>query len=246
MGVGYSRFMPSTLPIALIPARGGSKRIPGKNIRPFAGVPLLGRSISVALSAKVFSRVIVSTDDPKVEEVAVEYGAEVPFRRPAEIANDSAPTDAVLQHALDWLSDRNELPSQLCCVFATAPLLEAEALRRGLELLVEHDAATALAVTTFHFPIQRALRSTPAGRLVMREPEHRLTRSQDLEEHMHDAGQFFWIDVAKYRACGAIYNDNMVPVALPPHRVQDIDTEADWTRAELMWEALNRQSGGRD
>lgn len=227
--------------VALIPARGGSKRIPRKNLRDFAGKPLIAHSISIALDAGVFARVIVSTDDEEIATIAREAGAEVPFKRPAELSNDHATTDTVLLHALSWLAAHDKDPvTHLCCIYATAPLLEPEDLRRGIDVLEDHSASTALSITTFPFPIQRALRNQDQ-RLVLREPEHRLTRSQDLEEMYHDAGQFYWVDVANYLEHRKLYNDDMVGVNLPRHRVQDIDTLEDWTRAELLWKVLRRE-----
>ena len=224
--------------VAIIPARGGSKRIPRKNVRAFAGVPIIGRSIRVAVQSGCFSRVIVSTDDDEVAQVAENYGAEVPFRRPPELADDHATTDAVLHHALGFMEEAGWLPTLACCLYATAPLVRPEDLVRGREILRDKAATTAIAVTPYPFPIQRALAMGEDGRLRMVEPAMRLVRSQDLPPRWHDAGAFYWLDVARYRGRG-LYNDNMVPVELPAERVVDIDTPEDWRRAEVLYRMLN-------
>ncbi len=221
--------------IAIIPARGGSKRIPRKNVRLFAGRPMIAHAITTARAAGIFDRIAVSTDDDEIRQVALAHGAEVPFVRPRELANDHATTDAVLVHALRWFESHGGLPRYACCIYATAPLLLPEDLRNGLELLQRADAATALAVTTFSYPILRALRLDPGGRLRMLWPEHRLTRSQDLPAAYHDAGVFYWMNVARYLPEGHLFGDNAVPVILPEHRVQDIDTEDDWAYAEARY-----------
>ena len=228
--------------IALIPARGGSKRIARKNVRPFAGLPLIAHSIRTALRSGVFARVIVSSDDAEIQRVAREHGAEAPFTRPDDLSDDHATTEQVIHHALDWLEEHTgEVPANICCLYATAPLLSAESLRQGLERLDAIGATTALSVTTFPFPPQRALRQGEHERLAMLHPEHRKTRSQDLEELWHDAGQFYWLDVARFRSCGTLYNDDMIGVVLPRHRVQDIDTLEDWKRAELLHALIQQE-----
>lgn len=224
--------------VAIIPARGGSKRIPRKNVRLFVGVPMIVHSIRAAQSAGVFDRIICSTDDDEIAGVARDAGAEVPFRRPAELANDHAATDQVIQHALQWFVAQGTLVRYACCLYATAPFVQGEDLARGLRLLQEARATTAFSVTTFAFPVFRALRVNDRKRLEMFWPEHRLTRSQDLPEAWHDAGQFYWMDVPKYLVEGRIYSTDAVPVPMPRHRVQDIDTDEDWARAELMFRTL--------
>ncbi len=224
--------------VAIIPARGGSKRIPGKNIRDFAGRPMIVHSIAAALESRLFRRILVSTDDPKIMEIARANGAEVPFTRPAAIANDTASTDAVIQHALDWLEQHDTLPVQACCLYATAPFVRADDLARGLNILRDMQATTAFSVTSFVYPIFRALKVRPDGFVEMFWPENRGLRSQDLPEAWHDAGQFYWIDVDKYRAAPRLFSDRSAPVPLPRYRVQDIDTEEDWRRAEVLHAVL--------
>ncbi|HOW96247.1 MAG TPA: pseudaminic acid cytidylyltransferase [Kiritimatiellia bacterium] len=224
--------------VALIPARGGSKRIPGKNIKPFCGRPMIAYSIAAARDSRLFERILVSTDDEAIERVARDEGAEVPFRRPAELANDHAGTDDVLVHALDWLAGQGGAPRYVCCLYATAPFVTGADLQRGLDALQKAGAITAVSVTTFAYPILRALKVSATGRLEMFWPENRTRRSQDLPEAWHDAGQFYWLDVPRYRAEPRLFSSDSVPVPLPRHRVQDIDTPEDWARAEAMFQAL--------
>jgi N-acylneuraminate cytidylyltransferase len=224
--------------IAIIPARGGSKRIPRKNVKRFAGLPLIVHSIQAAIGSGVFDRVIVSTDDDEIAAVACENGGEVPFWRPPELADDHTTTDQVLQHAFGWLADHGTVPEFACCLYATALFVLPEDLRNGLDLLRQKDATTAFSVTTFPFPILRALRINVRGRVEMFWPEHRLTRSQDLPEAWHDAGQFYWMNVAKYMKELRLFSSDSVGVPLPRWRVQDIDTPEDWERAEKLYSII--------
>ncbi len=223
--------------LAIIPARGGSKRIPRKNVKPFCGKPMMAWSIEAARASRVFDRIIVSTDDDEIAAVAEQHGAEVPFRRPAELANDHASTDAVFLHAIREM-EKQGISDYACCLYATAPFVRPEDLREGLALLRGKAATSAFSVVRFDYPIFRALKVNDRGRVGMFWPEHRLTRSQDLPEVWHDAGQFYWVDVAKYKNEGKIYSSDALPVPLPAWRVQDIDTPEDWTRAELMFKAI--------
>ena len=232
--------------LAVIPARGGSKRIPGKNVRPFAGKPIIAWSIDAARASGLFDRIVVSTDDEKIAEVARKWGAATPFLRPAELADDITGTDAVTRHAIDWIAMHEGPVDVACCLYATAPFIDAKTLRRGLEKLQAEGAAFAMSVTTFPFPIQRALRITAAGRLEPVNPESIMARSQDLEEAWHDAGQFYWGRPSIFALSAAARLAAAVPVRLPRYRVQDIDTEEDWRRAELMFEALARSDRGWD
>lgn len=227
--------------IAIIPARGGSKRIPRKNVRPFAGRPLIAHTIATVRAAGIFDRIVVSTEDDEIRTIATANGAEAPFVRPPELADDHATTDAVIVHALRWFEAHGVLPRYACCVYATAPLLLPEDLRCGLDILQRTGAATAFAVTGFGYPILRALRLDPDGRLRMFWPEHRLARSQDLPPAYHDAGQFYWLNVARYLPDPRLFGDDAAPVMMPEHRVQDIDTESDWTRAEVLYHLLQKE-----
>lgn len=226
--------------IAVIPARGGSKRIPRKNIRLFGGKPMIAWSIEAALQSGCFEKVIVSTDDEEIKRVALEYGAQVPFVRPAELSNDYAGTVPVIQHATEWLVQNELTPEYVCCLYATAPFVSPDDIKKGLTLLKEPESncSYAFSVTSYAFPIQRAIRLTAEGRVGMFFTEHYETRSQDLEEAFHDAGQFYWGKTQAWLTAKPLFTSESVPVILPRYRVQDIDTLEDWQHAEWMLKAL--------
>jgi N-acylneuraminate cytidylyltransferase len=224
--------------IAVIPARGGSKRIPRKNIREFAGEPIIGYSIRAARDSGVFDRIVVSTDDEEIAAVARAAGADVPFLRPAVLADDHTGTNAVVKHALTWFADQGATVSHACCIYATAPFVQARYLQEGLTKLVSSGKSYAFSVTSFPFPIQRGIRIHDDDTVEAFFPEHRATRSQDLEEAYHDAGQFYWGRAEAFLNDVAIFSRESVPVVLPRYLVQDIDTLEDWHRAELMFKAL--------
>lgn len=226
--------------LAVIPARGGSKRIPRKNIKDFCGQPMIARSIAAARQSGCFDRIIVSTDDHEIADVARILGAEVPFMRPPELSDDHTGTIPVMAHAISWQQLHGEAAEQVCCIYATAPFVVADDIARGLQLLQDSAARYAFSVTSYPFPIQRAIRLTASGHVAMFSPEHFNTRSQDLEEAYHDAGQFYWGDAAAWLDGTPIFSEAAVPVILPRHRVQDIDTPEDWARAEIMFRALQQ------
>ncbi|PCM49022.1 pseudaminic acid cytidylyltransferase [Pseudomonas fluorescens] len=225
--------------VAIIPARGGSKRIPRKNLLAFDGVPMIVRSIRTALDSGLFEQVVVSTDDADIAELALAHGAQVPFLRPVELADDFTGTAAVIVHALQ------QLPAfdYACCVYATAPLLQARFLSEGFELLQQHPQKSfAFSVCSFGFPVQRALTLDGQGALTALYPEFRNTRSQDLPEAFQDAGQFYWGRREAWLRGDVLYSPASLPVLLPRHLVQDIDTPQDWKRAEYLYAAL--KAGG--
>lgn len=228
--------------LAVIPARGGSKRIPRKNIKAFCGKPMIARSIEAALASECFDEVIVSTDDAEIADVARHYGAAVPFMRPVELSNDYAGTTPVIRHAVEWYQQHGKKPEQVCCIYATAPFVQAEDIRRGFHLLSELDVDYAFSVASFAFPVQRAIRITPNTRVDMLYPEYANTRSQDLEEAFHDAGQFYWGRADSWVEEKPIFSADAVPVILPRFLVQDIDTVEDWHRAELMYKAWQQSA----
>jgi len=225
--------------LCVIPARGGSKRIPRKNTRDFCGRPIIAWSIDAAVKSECFDRIIVSTDDEDIASVAKQYGAEIPFMRPAQLADDYTGTTAVIAHAIEWHNSHGEETSKVCCLYATAPFVQATDLQKGFDILESSEAGYAFSVTSYAFPIQRAIRITGDQRAEMFQPEHFNTRSQDLEEAWHDAGQFYWGRAAAWLGNKPIFSSDAVPVLLPRHRVQDIDTPEDWERAELMFKLLN-------
>jgi len=224
--------------IAIIPARIGSKRIPRKNIKFFHGKPIIAYSIQAALETELFSRVIVSTDSQELANVAISYGAEVPFMRPAELSDDFTGTDAVILHALRWLIDHGEDLRYVCCIYATAPFVTSEYIKKGLELLQKNRGTSAFSVTTYPYPIYRSLKINDKGRLEMIWPDYISVRSQDISEAYHDAGQFYWADAKKYLTEKRFFSKNAIPVVLPRYLVQDIDTEEDWQRAEMMFSIM--------
>jgi pseudaminic acid cytidylyltransferase len=227
--------------VAVIPARGGSKRIPRKNIKAFCGKPLIAWSIEAALQSNCFDQVIVSTDDVEIAEVARLYGAQVPFMRPVMLSDDHTGTMAVVAHAINSLATLGRAPAQICCLYATAPFVSADDLCHGLAVLTETGSDYAFSVTSFAFPIQRAIRITPAGRVEMLDAKYFNFRSQDIEETYHDAGQFYWGRAEAWLQGQMLFSSAAAPVVLPRHRVQDIDTPEDWTRAEWMFKALQAQ-----
>lgn len=221
--------------IAVIPARGGSKRIPRKNVKIFCGKPIIAWSIEAALASELFARVIVSTEDAEIAAVAVEWGAEVPFTRPAELADDFAGTTEVIAHAASWALRENPQLAEICCIYATAPLLRSEDLVRGLEALRSGKWLYAFSAAEFAAPIFRAMRRTPERGVEMLFPEHFATRSQDLPLTLHDAAQFYWGTVPAWSSKARIFAPHSVPVMIPRKRVQDIDTQEDWDAAEALF-----------
>ncbi|WP_311971095.1 pseudaminic acid cytidylyltransferase [Pseudomonas baltica] len=225
--------------VAIIPARGGSQRIPRKNIKLFNGEPMIAHSIRTARASGVFDQVVVSTDDAEIAEVARAWGAEVPFRRPAALADHFTGTSAVIEHALRALRDSGHDHDLACCIYATAPLLQGRFLRDGLALLQANaQASYVFSVCNFPFPVQRALTLDPLGRLTALYPEFGQVRSQDLAPAYQDAGQFYWGRSEAWLRGDVVFSDLSLPLILPRHLVQDIDTVEDWTRAEYLYAAL--------
>jgi len=223
--------------IAVIPARGGSKRIPRKNIKDFCGKPMIVWSIEAAKASALYDHIIVSTDDNEIAELAKKHGAEVPFIRPAELSDDFVGTGDVVKHAVEWVIQNIGKPKYVCTIYATAPFIKSTDLIAGLELLEKNDCQLVFTVTSFPFPIQRAIKITHNGRVEMFQPEHFMTRSQDLEPAYHDAGQFYWSVTDSLLNNVPAFSEASIPLNLPRHQVQDIDTIEDWRRAELMFKA---------
>jgi len=225
---------PCSAVVAVIPARGGSKRIPRKNIRPFHGRPMLAWSIEAAKASGLFGRIVVSNDDDEIAEIARKWGAEAPFVRPPELADDHTPTPAVVRHAIEALGGQIAC---VCCLYPTAPLMQARYLREGFEVLKAHpNKSFALGVTSFAFPVQRAIRVGADGGLEALYPQYRETRSQDLGPAYHDAGQFCWGRTEAWLRGDVIFSSRTLPVILPRRLVQDIDTLEDWETAERLFE----------
>jgi len=224
--------------IAVIPARGGSKRIPRKNIKNFCGKPMIVWTIEAAILSGLFDHIIVSTDDYEIAELAKEHGAEVPFMRPDDLSNDYVGTGAVVKHATEWVIKNLGKPKFICTLYATAPFIKPADLINGLNLLLENNCQIAFTVTSFPFPIQRAIKISDSGRVSMFQPEHLMTRSQDLEPAYHDAGQFYWSKTDAVLNDVPAFSEEAVPLILPRHRVQDIDVPEDWRRAEQLFQIL--------
>jgi N-acylneuraminate cytidylyltransferase len=228
--------------LAVIPARGGSKRIPRKNIKLFGGKPMIAWSIEAAIQSGCFDRIIVSTDDAEIADIARTCGAEVPFVRPSELSDDHTATIPVVAHAIKWISQHFGPVEFACCLYATAPFIQSKDLRQGLQVLQQSDALYALTVTNFAAPIQRSFRINQQQRIEMFHPDQYNTRSQDLEEAYHDAGQFYWGRAEAWLLSTPLHSEFAIPLLLPRHRVQDIDTMDDWIRAEMIFEILNKHA----
>lgn len=229
--------------IAVIPARGGSKRIPRKNIKDFCGKPMIAWSIEAAKASGLFDHIIVSTDDAEIAAVAKQWGAEVPFMRPAELSSDYAGTTEVIAHATQWALNQGWPVTAVCCIYATAPFIQLEDLRRGLSALESGDWDYALLVTDYASPIFRSFKQTAEGGVEMLFPEYFATRSQDLPTALHDAGQFCWGRPSAWIEGKRVFDLGSVPIVIPRWRVQDIDTEEDWLRAELMFRTMETMRG---
>lgn len=227
--------------LAVIPARGGSKRIPRKNIRMFAGKPMIAYAIEAAYSSGVFDHVVVSTDDQEIADVAKSYGAEIPFVRPADLADDMTPTVPVVAHAIQACQASNWQVDHVCCIYPGVPFIRSEDLAEAFECLLVQGANYVFPVTTFPSPIQRALRRQSDGTTRPFYPEYVNTRTQDLEVAYHDAGQFYWGHATAWLQ-GLNIHAHGHSIVLPEWRVVDIDTPADWDRAEAMYKAFGESS----
>ena len=220
--------------IAIIPARGGSKRIPRKNIKLFHGKPMIAYSIEAAKKSGCFDKIIVSTDDQNIADIARELGAEVPFLRPADIADDHASTMDVMEHAIEWCQSHGLNAKFVCCIYATAPFITPASLQRGLTEMETNKFSYAFTATTFSFPIQRAIRRTGE----MFDDRNLTIRSQDLEDAFHDAGQFYWGKPEAFVCRKSVFSDDSSLILLPRTMVQDIDDEEDWQTAEVMYQVM--------
>jgi pseudaminic acid cytidylyltransferase len=223
--------------LAVIPARGGSKRIPRKNILPFGGKPMIAYAIKAARECELFDEVIVSTDDDEIAEVAQAHGATIPFRRPPELADDQTTTVPVIAHAAQWFVDRGRTPAAVCCIYPCVPLLRAEDLRGAYRMFVERAAEYVYPVVQFHSSPWRGMRRPENGPMQFVHPQYELTRTQDLERMYFDAGQFYWGRTSAWCA-GMRMHSNGHGYVVEGHRVVDIDTAEDWKRAELIARAL--------
>lgn len=224
--------------VAIIPARGGSKRIPRKNIREFAGKPMIGYAIAAAHASGMFAHVVVTTDDPEIAAIATAHGAEVPFTRPAELADDHTPTVPVIQHAIGACRDLGWDVGLACCIYPGVPLIDANDIASANAMLIAANReGYVFPVAPFPSAIQRALRRDTEGRVSPFDPAHVATRTQDLEPGYYDAGQFYWGGADTWLS-GANIHANGRTIVLPEWRVVDIDTPDDWERAERLYRAF--------
>lgn len=223
--------------IAIIPARGGSKRIPRKNIKPFAGKPMIAHAITAAKASGLFAHIVVSTDDTEIAQIAKEWGAEVPFSRPKELADDHTPTVPVIAHAITASEALGWHAEHVCCIYPSVPFIQTGDIQAALKLLEATGAEYCLPVTEFPSAIQRALRRSDNGRLAPFHPEFELVRTQDLEPAYHDAGQFYWGTRQAWLSNPRVHS-GAVGLVIPNWRVVDIDTPDDWQRAEMFHQAL--------
>lgn len=227
--------------IAIIPARGGSKRIPRKNIKPFAGKPMIAHAIAAAKASGLFEHIVVSTNDRDIAEISKDHGAETPFTRPAELADDHAPTAPVIVHAIQACQSYGWEVDHACCIYPCVPFIRIEDLKGAFDLLTHSGKDFAFPVTEFPSAIQRALRKLPDGSMQPFYPQYEMTRTQDLEPAYHDVGQFYWgktdawLDRKSSHSGGLGY-------LIPNWRAVDIDTPDDWQRAELLYKLLKEEN----
>lgn len=224
--------------LCIIPARGGSKRIPRKNIKLFLGKPIIAYSIEIAIASGLFDEVMVSTDDAEIAEIAIQYGAKVPFLRNPSTANDHATTFDVIQEVVLEYEKKEKVFSCICCIYACAPFVSKEKLLESLAILISNNFDSVFPIMPFGFPIQRALKRSDDNKTVFFYPEFSLSRSQDLERSYHDAGQFYWINKEKCLEQKKILTDNTGSIIISELEGQDIDNEIDWKLAELKYELL--------
>lgn len=223
--------------IAIIPARGGSKRIPRKNIKDFLGKPIIAYSIEAALNSGIFDEVMVSTDDVEIAEIAKRYGAKVPFFRSPEMSNDMAMTAPVLVEVLNEYKKLGQEFDYGCCIYPCAPFINPQKIKEGFELLKAKNADSAVPVVQFSYPIQRALK-IENDKLSMILPENMNARSQDLMPTYHDIGQYYCFKIESFMKVPALFPQNTVPIVTPESEIQDIDTEEDWKIAEMKYRIL--------
>ena len=227
--------------VAVIPARGGSKRIPRKNIRKFSGKPIIAYSIEKALLSNLFDKVIVSTDDDEINSVAKQFGAEVPFKRPTELSDDYAGTTEVIAHAIKWMENQGWTLTGVCCIYPTAPLLDVELLKTSYEIFIKGKWDYVFSATEYVYPVERSFKVIDNSGLKMLLPENINRRSQDLTPTFHDAGQFYWGSPEAWIEDRPIFSERSTIIKLPAYGWTDIDTEDDWKRAELLYKILKQE-----
>ena len=226
--------------VAVIPARGGSKRIPRKNIRTFVGQPIIVWPIKAALSSGLFDKVVVSTDDAEIAEVARDAGATVPFMRPENLSDDFADTKSVVRHAISELKLETEPEVQVCCIYPTSVFADSQLLNEGLEKLISSNCKFVLSMTSVDPSVYRAFTRTAEGRITMLFPNNYAKRTQDLSSLYCDAAQFYWATVAAWQSDLNVFGADSIGVFIDPSRVQDIDTERQWLAAEQKFQEISQ------
>ena len=221
--------------IAIIPARGGSKRIPRKNIKPFLGKPIIAYSIQTAIESNLYDEVMVSTDDKEIAQIALNYEATVPFLRSLENANDYATTADVITEVLDSYHKIDQEFDYCTCIYPTAPFVTSKLLQESLQKVISGKFDSVFPVLRYGFPIQRAMRATDSGKIVMIDSKNLKTRSQDLEPSFHDAGQFYTLSINAFKNSKALWTPNTGYIEISEIEAQDIDNEIDWKLAELKY-----------
>ena len=224
--------------VAVIPARGGSKRILRKNIRKFCGKPMIAWPITIAKDSGLFSKILVSTDDEEIAEISIAQGADVPFLRPKTLARDDTPTEPVIKHALTWLKKNNFNFENVCCIYATAAFMTSVDLKSGKDLVKNNPNQFVYPVTQYDYPLTRALKLNVNGSVKMADTNFFKTRSQENEDYFHDAGQFYWANSKLWLSNKIIFESEGKPIFLERFRVHDIDTEDDWIHAEQVFQYL--------
>lgn len=225
-------------PIAIITARGGSKRIPRKNVKEFCGKPIIEYSINAALNSGIFDEVMVSTDDKEIADISVKCGAEIPFMRSEKTSNDHASTADVLKEVLEKYEESGKNFEYACCIYPTAPFITPEKLKKAMDILIEQNADTVMPVVAYSFPPQRAV-VIENGIIKPQYPEFQSYRSQDLETIYHDCGQFYFISVKVFKESGKLIGNNTVPIIVDETEVQDIDNITDWKIAEMKYRLIS-------
>ena len=226
--------------ICVIPARGGSKRIPRKNIKDFHGKPMIAWSIEAAQKANIFSKILVSTDDDEIAHIAKSMGAEVPFLRPKELSDDYATTGNVMSHVSQWMIQAGLTPDVVCCLYPTAPFVQSSDLVEAHRIIISEDWQYVFSVCEYSSPVFRSFEKNANGGIKMLFPECFETRSQDFPNIFHDAGMFYMGTLDAWSSGLPVFGEYAFPIKIPSWRAQDIDTPEDWKRAELMFQALKR------
>ncbi len=226
--------------IAIIPARGGSKRIPRKNAKSFFGVPMIARTIHLTLDSGLFDHVVVSTDDIEIANIARQAGADIPFIRPLDLADDLTPTVPVVAHAVQSCNELGWDVTYACCIYPCVPLLDIKDIAAALNMALVKDADFVYPVTEYAHPVQRAMRRSEIGQMSLYSPQYEMARTQDLEKSFHDAGLFYWGKASAWLAHKKMHTAGL-GMPIPHWRVVDIDNEDDWRRAELLFKAMQPQ-----